>query len=214
MTTLKLKKRRVVIIEDDPDIRESYKIIVNSSPSYQVVATYENCEDCISEIRRILPEIVIMDIGLPGMSGVEGTQAIKKILPYIEVIIITVYEDSDFVFESLKNGASGYISKSSNYMELLNALDEINRGGAPMSTRIARMVVSEFHVTPDNPLGKRETVVLELISQGKTYTQIAEELSISKETAKTHTKNIYKKLHANKKSQAISIALEKRILSR
>jgi DNA-binding NarL/FixJ family response regulator len=127
---------------------------------------------------------------------------------------MTVYEDSNYVFESLKNGAVGYISKSSNYVELLNALDEINKGGAPMSAKIARMVVNDFHINEDSPLGKRESVVLQLISEGKTYTQIAEELLISKETVKTHTKNIYKKLHTNKKSDAISIGYEKRLISR
>ena len=126
-TTVKLPvKRKVAIVEDDPGIREAYQIIINGSKGYRTVATYGNVEALLKEIYKVLPDIVIMDIGLPGINGVEGTFQIKKVLPYVEVIIMTVYEDSKFVFESLKNGASGYISKSSNYMELLNALDELH----------------------------------------------------------------------------------------
>lgn len=207
-------RKKVVIVEDDPGIREAYQIIINASAGYQTVATYGNVETLLKEIYKVLPDIVIMDIGLPGINGVEGTFQIKKVLPYVEVIIMTVYEDSKFVFESLKNGASGYISKSSNYTELLNALDEIGRGGAPMSSRIARMVVKEFYASGSNLLTRRETEVLQLIASGKTYTQIAEELSISKETAKVHTRNIYKKLQANTKSEAVSIGFEKKIITR
>lgn len=207
-------RKRVVIVEDDPGIREAYQIIINASTGYQTVATYGNVEDLLKEIYKVLPDIVIMDIGLPGVNGVEGTFQIKKVLPYVEVIIMTVYEDSKFVFESLKNGASGYISKSSNYMELLNALDEIGKGGAPMSSRIARLVVKEFYASGSNLLTRRETEVLQLIASGKTYTQIADELSISKETTKVHTRNIYKKLQANTKSEAVSIGFEKKIITR
>lgn len=208
-------RKRVVIVEDDPGIRESYKIIISSAQQkYEVVGVYGDMESFLKIALRVLPDIVLLDIGLPGMSGVEGTLRLKKILPYVEIIMITVYEDSSFVFESLKNGASGYISKSSNYMEILNALDEINRGGAPMSSHIARTLVSEFQASVHNPLTKRETEVLQLISRGKTYTQIADELQVSKETTKAHTRNIYRKLHANKKSEAISIGLERRIITR
>lgn len=126
-------KKKVVIVEDDPGIREAYQIIINGSRGYETAATYGNVEALLKDIYKVLPDIVIMDVGLPGINGVEGTFQIKKVLPYIEVVIMTVYEDSKVVFESLKNGASGYISKSSNYMELLNALDEIGKGGAPMS---------------------------------------------------------------------------------
>ncbi len=207
-------KKRVVIIEDESDIRDAYKIIINGSKNYDVVGTYNSVEACLKEVHKILPDIVIMDIGLPGVNGVEGTFQLKKILPYIEVVIITVYEDNNFVFESLKNGASGYISKSSNYMELLNALDEIGKGGAPMSSRIARMVVKEFHATGNNLLTRRETEVLQLIASGKSYTQIGDELIISKETVKVHTRNIYRKLQATKKSEAVSIGFEKKIITR
>lgn len=199
-------KKRVVIVEDDQEIRESFSLIVNSSQRFSVVGTYGNCEDAISALHRDKPEIVLMDIELPGMNGIRGTQIIRDKSPGTEVIMVTVYEDSDLVFEALKAGASGYITKSANYTELLGALDEIVRGGAPMSSRIARMVIDNYHINPNSPLTKRETTILQLISEGKTYTQISEELFISKETSKTHIKNIYSKLQVNSKSEAIAKA--------
>jgi DNA-binding NarL/FixJ family response regulator len=199
-------KKRVVLVEDDQEIRESFSLIVNSSQRFTVVGAYGNCEDAIAALNRDKPEIVLMDIELPGMNGIRGTQIIRDKSPSTEVIMVTVYEDSDLVFEALKAGASGYITKSANYTELLSALDEIVRGGAPMSSRIARMVIDNYHINPNSPLTKRETTILQLISEGKTYTQISEELFISKETAKTHIKNIYSKLQVNSKSEAIAKA--------
>lgn len=205
-------KKRVLLIEDDAEIRNSFTLIVNSSQKFIVVNAYGNCEDAIDGVQRDKPEIILMDIELPGMNGIQCTKVIKDKYPHIDIIMVTVYEDSDLVFEALKSGASGYITKSANYMELLSALEEIIRGGAPMSSRIARMVIDNFHVNPNSPLTKRETEILQLISEGKTYTQISEELFISKETAKTHIKNIYSKLQVNSKSEAIAKAnLEKLI---
>ncbi|MFO7258703.1 MAG: response regulator transcription factor [Bacteroidota bacterium] len=205
-------KKRVLIVEDDQEIRNSFSLIVNSSQKFMVVNAYGNCEEAIAALNRDKPEIVLMDIELPGMNGIQGARLIKEKHPHTEVIMVTVYEDSELVFEALKAGASGYITKSANYLELLTALEEITRGGAPMSSRIARMVIDNFHVNPNSPLTKRETEILQLISEGKTYTQISEELFISKETAKTHIKNIYSKLQVNSKSEAIAKAnLEKLI---
>ncbi len=205
-------KKRVVIIEDDQEIRDSFNLIVNSSQRFLVVSTYSNCEDAIAALSRDKPEIVLMDIELPGMNGIKGTQIIRDKNPNTEIIMVTVYEDSDLVFEALKAGASGYITKSANYTELLNALEEIVRGGAPMSSRIARMVIDNYHINPNSPLTKRETTILQLISEGKTYTQISEELFISKETAKTHIKNIYSKLQVNSKSEAIARANQDKLI--
>jgi DNA-binding NarL/FixJ family response regulator len=205
-------KKRVLLVEDDKEIRNSFTLIVNSSQKFMVVNGYGSCEEAIDNLNRDKPEIILMDIELPGMNGIQGTKIIKDKSPYIDIIMVTVYEDSDLVFEALKAGASGYITKSANYLELLSALEEIVKGGAPMSSRIARMVIDNFHVNPNSPLTKRETEILQLISEGKTYTQISEELFISKETAKTHIKNIYSKLQVNSKSEAIAKAnLEKLI---
>ena len=205
-------KKRVLVVEDDAEIRNSFSLIVNSSQKFMVVNAYGNCEDAIENIHRDRPEIVLMDIELPGMNGIQGARIIKDKVPHTEVIMVSVYEDSELVFEALKAGASGYITKSANYLELLSALEEITKGGAPMSSKIARMVIDNFHVNPNSPLTKRETEILQLISEGKTYTQISEELFISKETAKTHIKNIYSKLQVNSKSEAIAKANQERLI--
>lgn len=199
-------KKRVMIVEDDQEIRNSFSLIVNSSQKFTVVNAYGNSEDAIDNLHRDKPEIVLMDIELPVMNGIQATKIIKDKAPHVDIVMVSVYEDSELVFEALKAGASGYITKSANYLELLTALEEIVKGGAPMSSRIARMVIDNFHVNPNSPLTKRETEILQLISEGKTYTQISEELFISKETAKTHIKNIYSKLQVKSKSEAIAKA--------
>ncbi|MEI9920709.1 MAG: response regulator transcription factor [Bacteroidota bacterium] len=206
-------KKRVLIVEDDPEIRNSFSLIVNSSQKFYVASAYGSCEEAIKHLNADRPDIVLMDIELPGgMNGIQGTKIIKDKHPHADIIMVTVYEDSELVFEALKSGASGYITKSANYLELLTALEEIMKGGAPMSSKIARLVIDNFHVNPNSPLTKRETEILQLISEGKTYTQISEELFISKETSKTHIKNIYSKLQVKSKSEAIAKAnLEKLI---
>lgn len=206
-------RERVLLIEDDLEIRESYRLIIDNSKKFSVVGTFSSYEEAAKLIQKLKPGIILMDIGLPGLNGIEATRKIKTENPFVEIVIVSVYEDTEFVFNALKSGASGYISKSSNYLELVNALEEISKGGAPMSSRIARMLVEDLHInTVDNPLAARETVILKLVSEGKTYTQIGEELSISKETVKTHLRNIYRKLHVNKKSEAIEMGRSQKFI--
>lgn len=205
-------RKRVLIVEDDQEIRNSFSLIVNSSQKFTVVNAYARCEEAIDNLSRDKAEIILMDIELPGINGIQGTKIIKDKAPHTDIVMVSVYEDSELVFEALKAGASGYITKSANYLELLTALEEIVKGGAPMSSKIARMVIDNFHVNPNSPLTKRETEILQLIAEGKTYTQISEELFISKETAKTHIKNIYSKLQVNSKSEAIAKATQDRLI--
>lgn len=207
-----LLKRRVVIVEDDKILRESYETIVNSSDKFMAVGVYRTSEEAIADLSRKKPDIVLMDIELPGQNGIEATQKIKDKFPHTEVVIVTIYEDNDLVFEALKAGAAGYITKSANYLELLSALEEIVRGGAPMSTKIARMVIKNFHKSTNSPLTKREKKVLELLSVGKTYSQISTQLEISPDTSKTHIRNIYSKLQVNRKSDAIEIANRNKLI--
>ena len=133
-----LSKKRVLIVEDDAEIRNSFVHIVNSSDKFGVVNAYGSSEDAIKHLNHDKPDYVLMDIQLPGMSGIQCSKVIKDKSPSTEIIMVTVYEDNDQVFEALKSGATGYITKSSNHLELLSALDEISRGGAPMSSKIAR----------------------------------------------------------------------------
>ncbi|MDZ7650325.1 MAG: response regulator transcription factor [Cytophagales bacterium] len=204
--------RKVFIVEDDKELRNSFTHIVSNSNQFVVTGSYRSAEEAIKDLPRKRPEIILMDIVLPEMNGVEATQFIKEHFPSIEIVIVTVYEDNELVFNALKAGASGYITKSANYLELLAALEEIIKGGAPMSTRIARMVIGNFHLNPNSPLTKREKEIIRMIADGKTYSQISDELFISKETAKTHIRNIYSKLQVNKKSDAIAKAQEQRLI--
>jgi DNA-binding NarL/FixJ family response regulator len=205
-------KTRILIVEDDQEIRHTYSVIINGSPKYEVVNAYASCHDAIRNLFTDHPDIVLMDIELPGMNGIQGTRVIKERFPKVEVIMVTVHEDNDWVYQALKAGASGYITKSSNYHELLSALNEIVKGGAPISSHIARRIVEDFHLSTASPLSKRETEVLSLISQCKTYTQISEELLISKQTAKTFIKNIYAKLQVNSKAEAIAKATREKLI--
>lgn len=203
----------VMLIEDDVAVRNSYQSIVASTKQFILIGAFESYEEAFEQITIDPPDIVLMDISLCGINGIDATRLLKSQYPTMDIIMVSVHEDNEYVFNALKNGASGYISKSSTYHDLLFALNEVARGGAPMSTRIARMIVEDFHVdTQNSPLAKRETEILKLLSHGKTYTQIADELVISRDTVRTHLRNIYRKLHVNKKSEAIQIGRSKKFI--
>lgn len=199
-------RKRIIIIEDNANIREGFAEVIQATGKYEVVSHYGNCEEAIRQLDRDQPDLILMDIDLPGMSGIEGTSRIKKLCPDCVVLIITVLEDSDKVFQSLCAGAGGYIVKNSNVAELIRGIDEALAGGAPMSLHIASMVVKSFKLANDSPLTERETQVLQGISKGKTYTKIAAELFINKETVRSHIRNIYQKLAVNSKAEALRVA--------
>mgnify|MGYP001033083326 CR=1 FL=1 len=205
-------RSRIVIVEDNDAVREGFSLIINSVSKYYVVAGYDNAEEALKNLKKDKPDIVLMDLELPGMNGIDAIAAIKKTNPNIDLIVNTIYENSDLVFQALCAGAAGYITKNTSHSELLNAIDEVINGGAPMSSKIAKMVVSSFQKNPNSPLSNRETEVLELLSQGKSYSMIAQELFITKETAKSHIKNIYSKLQVNSKSEAIAKATKEKLI--
>ena len=203
---------RICIIEDNDIIRDGFSMLIESIAEFEVVNTYSSCEQALKHIVRDSPHIILMDINLPGMTGIEGTYKIKKLLPDVNIIVITIHDNSDMVFQALCAGACGYIKKSSNYTQLLDAIKEAREGGAPMSSSIARMVVESFQKNQDSPLTSRETEILELIYKGKSYSVIAEELFIHKETVKSHIKNIYFKLQVHTKAEAIEKALKNKFI--
>lgn len=205
-------KKRVVIIEDQTDLLQSFNLIIGNTDRYEIIGLYSNAEEAIPKILKRTPDIILMDIQLPGMSGIEATKIIKERNHLIEIVMLTVHNDDEIVFEALKAGASGYIIKSDGYLEVIDALDEIVAGGAPMSSRIAKMVINNFHANLNSPLTKRERQILQFMAKGWTYSQIAEELGIAKETSKTHIRNIYVKLKVNSKSQAIEKATREKML--
>jgi DNA-binding NarL/FixJ family response regulator len=203
---------KIVIIEDNDQIREAFTLLLNLRDDFSVVNSYSNCEDAIKNIEDDAPHIILMDIDLPGMSGIEGTKIIKKKLPAANIIIITVFENGKTVFEALCAGATGYLTKNSDKDRLMSAIDEVIKGGAPMSSKIARLVVQSFQKNMNSPLTSRETEILSQIAEGKSYTNIADAIFISKETVKYHIKNIYIKLQVNNKADAIKRANEDRLI--
>lgn len=198
--------KRVVVIEDNLPLNEAFCAIINISEKFRVAGNYTNCEDAIVNLKEDKPDIVLMDIELPGMNGVHGTKLIRKILPQCLVMIVTVFENSSIVFDALCAGASGYLTKNTSSKNLISSMSELIEGGAPMSINIAKMVVQSFQKSAESILSDRETEVLTLLSQGKSYKSIGENLFLSRNTIKFHIKNIYDKLQVNSKEGAIEIA--------
>lgn len=203
---------KVIIIEDDEIIRESFISLINASSRFFCTAGYESCEKALKSFDKDDPDIVLMDIGLPGISGIEGIKKIKKIKPDTDIIVVTVHTEDENVFEALCAGASGYLVKNIQPKKLIDSLEEVYRGGAPMSTDIARKVIQSFHQNMQSPLSPRETEVLQHLAKGKSYTMIADELFIDKETVRTHIKNIYQKLNVNSKASAIEKASRDKLI--
>lgn len=206
------QKIKIVIVEDDSIIREGFISLINESERFYCNAGYENCETALIHFQQEDPDIVLMDIELPGISGIEGIKKIKKIKPETDIIVITVHSEDEKVFDALCAGANGYLVKNISPQKLIDSLEEVYRGGAPMSTDIARKVIQSFHQNMQTPLSPRETQVLQLLAKGKSYTMIAGELFIDKETVRTHIKNIYQKLNVNSKASALERASKDKLI--
>ena len=203
---------KVVIIEDNEEVLQAYREMLATHSRIELLCTFTNCEDAIKDLDSCVPDVVLMDLKLPGMSGIEGTRLIKQKYPQVNVTMVTVHSESEKVFDALCAGASGYITKDTDISNLVKAIQEIHQGGSPMSSQIARMVVSSFQRNHETPLTNRETEVLEKLATGKTTTVIANELHLSKETVRTHVKNIYIKLQSNSKAEAIETARKNRLI--
>lgn len=204
----------IVIFEDNRDLRQSLNILLNGIDDYRVVGDYEECTKADEIVRKLHPDLVIMDIDLPGRSGIEGVRMIKEASPLTPVIIHTVFEDEEKIFDSLCAGACGYLLKNSSFAKLLSAIDEVLIGGSPMSPSISRKVMSFFHHGNANKyhLSKREKEVLGWLVKGHSYKMIAAECFISIETVRVHIKNIYYKLHVNCGIEAVAKALSEHIV--
>jgi len=194
---------RIVIIEDNEVLLNSFSEIINSDADFIVVGTYTSCETALECFAQDVPDILLIDVHLPGMNGIEGVKAFKKINSKVHAVIISVHEGSKFIFEALCSGAVGYLSKNIEPQELLHSLKQVNSGGAPMSSKIARKVVESFQFPNEEALSERENEVLKLLAKGNSYGAIAQELFLSVNTIKTHTRNIYEKLHVNNKKEII-----------
>jgi len=193
-----------VVIEDYDLLRDSIVDIINSDPDFTVIASFPDMELALPRLKVLRPEIILTDISLPGMNGVEGIKRIKQFSANVSIIVFSVHERNDIVFEALCNGAVGYITKSAGKQKILDALHQLNSGGAPMSANIARMVVESLHIKKYNDLTPRENDVIQLLSKGKTYSMIADELFLSVNTIKTHVKSIYDKLQIKSKEELLA----------
>lgn len=206
------KAVKVAIVEDDSVIRDWLASVINASEGFSCVGQYGECETALASITKNPPDLVLMDIVLPGKSGIDGTRKFKQQHPEVDVVILTVQENDEMVFQALCAGASGYLTKNISTARLIEALKEVRNGGAPMSTNIARMVVDSFRKNNKSPLTQRETEVLHQLSRGKSYTMIADELFVDGETVRSHIKNIYRKLEVSSKADAIAKAMKERLI--
>ncbi|KAF0141418.1 MAG: response regulator transcription factor [Ignavibacteriales bacterium] len=210
---------KVVITEDNNTIREGLAALINGTPGYSCVGAFSECESFLAKIPTLPADVVLMDIGLPGMSGIDGIVKAKKMRPELNILMLTVYEDSQTVFKALCAGACGYLVKKTPPARLLDAIKDANDGGAPMSSLIARQVIDVFKQTQgkqneekDTELSSREKEVLTSLSDGNNYQEIADRLFISVDTVRHHIKNIYRKLHVHSQSEAVAKAIRKGII--
>jgi DNA-binding NarL/FixJ family response regulator len=203
-------KIKVAIVEDDREMREGLESIVQSHLSLECIATYDSAEKALEHISSNIPDIVLMDIHLPGISGIECIKQLKPALPLTQFMMCTVYEDSESVFDSLCAGATGYLLKNSPPGKITDAILDLYHGGSPMSSTIARKVIKAFQPAQQSPdvenLTKREREMLDLLAKGYRYKEIADLLSISFETVRTHIHNIYEKLHVQSRTEALNKA--------
>lgn len=206
---------KIVIFEDDNVLRQSLKLLLDSIEGYCVSGDFDNCNEACAVVKTLTPDLVIMDIDMPGKTGIEGVRLIKECRPDTLVVMHTVFEDQDKLFGCLCAGANGYMLKNTSFVNILQAIDEVIRGGAPMSPTIARKVMDSFHRTRKNDyaLSPREIEILTCMAKGYSYKMIAAECFISPETVRVHTKNIYNKLHVNCGREAVAIALRNRIIA-
>lgn len=198
---------KVVIIEDEAEIRDGYQFLINNSPEFSCEA-YESAEAALPNISYDHPDVILMDVNLPGMTGIEATRILKNMLPDVNIMMFTVYENHENVFSALEAGASGYIVKQSKPEQLLEAIKDVYNGGSPMSSQIARMVVGSFQSKADrnegNKLSDREDEVLQLLAAGYRNKEVADKLFISLSTVKTHIYSIYQKLHVTSRVEALN----------
>jgi len=197
---------QVVIIEDDETIRNGFSYLINESENYKVVSAYANVEDALPKLAADKPQVILLDIELPGIKGIDAIPKIKSILPKTHILMLTVYDNEDNVFNALSKGASGYLIKSDSTEKIMDAIQEVVDGGAPMSMNIAKIVIRSFHKNHNSPLTKRETEILEQIANGKSRSKIAKQMFIDLETVKSHIKHIYVKLNVHSREDAIKEA--------
>jgi DNA-binding NarL/FixJ family response regulator len=202
------EKIRVALVEDDPAVRAGLEVLIGNSGGCECVAALGSAEDALTRVPLLHPDVVLMDIHLPGMSGIDCMRQLKQRQPKLQIMMLTVFEDHERIFQSLAAGASGYLLKQTPPDKLLEAITEVHKGGAPMSMQIARRVVEVFQQPPPGAaahasLSPREKEIIALLGKGYLYKEIAGQLGLSVETIRTHIHNIYEKLHVRTRTEAV-----------
>jgi DNA-binding NarL/FixJ family response regulator len=205
---------RVSIVEDNRGTRESLTELLGRAPALRFVSAHPSGEDALQQMPSAAPDVVLMDINLPKMNGIECVARLKEQLPRTQVLMLTTYEESDLIFDSLRRGASGYLLKNMPPAELIQAIEQVHAGGAPMSMQIARKVVSHFQQIKKpqsdmEQLTKREHEILALLAKGYLYKEIADQLGISLSTVRAHLHAVYEKLHVQSRTEAVVKFLER-----
>jgi DNA-binding NarL/FixJ family response regulator len=201
----------LAIVEDLDEVREGLRQFISLSPEFEVIDTFKTAEEALFDLPKICPDIVIMDISLPGMNGIDCIKQVKSKTPRTQFMMFTVYENDEKVFEALKAGASGYLLKNTGLVHMIESLKELYEGGSPMSSNIARKLVTVFREqqkesTPVQVLSNRENEILQLLAKGLLYKEIADTLAISTGTVRQHIHKIYEKLHVQNRTEAINKA--------
>jgi len=199
---------KVSIVEDNDRVRESLTSLINGARGLRCVGAHRSAEAALKLVPEEKPDVVLMDIHLPRLCGIDCVRKLKAIEPHLLVLMLTAYEDDDLIFQALKAGANGYLVKQTPPSEILAAIEEVHEGGAPMSSNIARKVIQSFHSAgpnePTETLSPREREILDLLARGYTNKEIADLLSIAFQTVHTHVRNIYGKLHVRSRTEAVA----------
>jgi RNA polymerase sigma factor (sigma-70 family) len=207
----------ISIVEDNDKLRGTLAKVIARTDGFKFASDYGSAEDALAGLPKVKPDVVLMDINLPGMNGVECVRQLKTLLPATQVMMLTVYEDTENIFNALAAGASGYMLKRTPAKELIEAIHEVKRGGSPMTTHIARKVVQSFQKSAGqqqaasdlSELSEREQQVLDLLAQGLIYKEIADKLQISYETVHTYIRRIYEKLQVRTRTEAVAKFLQR-----
>lgn len=208
---------KLLIYEDNPQLREGLTMLINGSDGFEVLSAFKNCNNVEDEVRAFKPDVILMDIDMPGTNGIEGLKKIREIDTDVKILMLTVFDDNKNVFDAISNGANGYILKKTPPARLLEYIQEAQTGGAPMTSSIATQVLKMFSSLnnekgDDYDLSDREKQVLQLLVNGYSYKMIASEMFIAIDTVRSHIKKIYEKLHVNSKSEAVAKAFRNKIL--
>lgn len=213
---------KIVIYEDNQDLRESLSVLLKGTDGFEVLGVFPNCKDIEKQIFDLQPDVVLMDIDMPVRNGIEGLKAIHEHFPAINVIMLTVFETNELIFEAICAGAVGYLLKKSSLVEILKAIEDVQKGGTSMTPSIARKVLQFFpkeaikkeSSIESESLSEREMEVLRLLTKGFTYRMTAYDLGISIETVRTYIKRIYAKLHVHSNTEAVAVAIQKNIIKK